>query len=71
MRLELRGFLAKELSEAVTFATPTFSWSLVEGAESYDLQVDNDPNFGSPEVNINTRQNTFTPTYTLANGTYY
>jgi len=71
MRFERTGFLAEELSESVTFATPTFSWSMVEGAESYDLQVDNDPNFGSPEVNINTRQNTFTPIFTLANGTYY
>jgi len=71
MRFERRGFLAQNLTESVTFATPTFSWSLVEGAESYDLQVDTDPNFGTPEVNINTRQTTFTPQFTLPNGFYY
>jgi len=65
------GFVAQNLSESVVFATPTFSWDMVEGAESYDLQVDNDPNFGSTEININTKQNSYTPTSTLANGTYY
>ena len=55
----------------MTFATPTFSWDMVEGAESYDLQVDDDPSFGSTAININTRQNSYTPTTTLANGQYY
>jgi len=44
---------------------------MVEGAESYDLQVDDDPSFGSTAININTRQNSYTPTSTLANGQYY
>jgi hypothetical protein len=71
MRFERVGFLAQNLTESVTFATPTFSWSMVEGAESYELQVDNDPKFGSPEISIITKQTTYTPLFTLANGTYY
>jgi hypothetical protein len=69
-RFEREGFKPTNLVTSVTFATPTFSWDMVEGAETYDLQVDNDPAFGSPEININTRQNSYTHTSTLANGTY-
>jgi hypothetical protein len=68
---ERQGFVPDNLQESVHFATPTFSWDLVEGAESYDLQVDNDPNFGSPEISANTAQVSYTPSGTLANGTYY
>lgn len=72
-RFEREGFSLKpeQLVVSVTFATPTFLWDMVEGAETYDLQVDNDPSFGSPEINVNTRQNTYTHTSTLANGSYY
>ncbi len=70
-RFERQGFTPVNLAESVTFATPTFSWDMVEGAKDYDLQVDNDPNFGSPTVSVNTSQNTYTTLTTLANGTYY
>ena len=70
-RFEREGFVPINLATSVTFATPTFSWDMVEGAESYDLQVDDDPSFGSTAININTRQNSYTPTITLANGQYY
>ncbi len=70
-RFERQGFVAQNLQTSVTFATPTFSWDMVEGAESYDLQVDDDPNFGSLTLNVNTRQNSYTDTHTLANATYY
>lgn len=70
-RFEREGFVP-ELSDAqVPYGTPTFSWAMVEGAEYYDLQVDDDPSFGSTAININTRQNSYTPTTTLANGQYY
>lgn len=70
-RFERQGFVPENLKTSVSFATPTFSWDMAEGAESYDLQVDNDPGFGSPEVSVNTKLNSYTPENTLANGTYY
>jgi len=70
-RFERKGFVPQNLQTSVTFATPTFSWDMVEGAESYDLQVDDDPSFNSPAININTRQNSYTDLSTLANATYY
>jgi hypothetical protein len=69
-KLERTGFVPQNLQESVTFATPTFTWDLVEGAESYDVALDDDPNFGSPKV-WNTTHNSLTPTEALANGTYY
>lgn len=70
-RFERLGFVPQNLQVSVTQATPTFSWEIAEGATSYDLQVDNDPNFGSREVDINTSQTSYTPTSTLGNGTYF
>ena len=70
-RFERSGFIPQNLHESVTFATPTFSWDIVEGAAYYEIQVDSDPNFGSVEVNANTSQTSYTPLGTLANGTYY
>ena len=68
---ERQGFIPQNLSTSVTFATPTFSWDIVEGAEYYNLQVDNDPGFGSPAISISTRQNSYTDDGTLGNSTYY
>ena len=70
-RFERRGFIPQNLKESVTFATPTFSWEMVEGAEAYDLYVDTDQNFGSPDINVRTGQNTYTHTSTLPSGLYY
>ena len=71
-RFERKGFTVQDLKTSVTFATPTFSWARMEGAETYDLQVDNDPNFASPEVSANnTGQNSYTPLTTLEKGAYY
>ena len=70
-RFERQGFVPQNLGTSVTFATPTFSWDMVEGAEDYDLQVDNDPGFGSTAINISTKQNSYTHTSTLANAIYY
>jgi hypothetical protein len=70
-RFDRQGFVPQNLHVSVNFATPTFSWDIVEGVTFYNLQVDNDPNFGSPEIFIDTAQNSYTPQGTLANGTYY
>jgi hypothetical protein len=68
---ERQGFIPQNLKTSVTFATPTFSWDIVEGVQYYDLEVDNDPGFGSPAIDITTRQNSYTDTGTLGNSTYY
>lgn len=70
-RFDRKGFIPTNLQESVTFATPSFSWDIVEGAQNYDLQVDTDPNFGSPDISTRTAQNSYTHTNTLNNGTYY
>ena len=70
--LDRQGFIPQNLQTSVTFATPTFSWDMVEGAESYDLQVDNDSGFGSPTINVSaTKQNSYTSTTALPDGIYY
>ncbi len=70
-RFEREGFVPQNLQTSVTFATPTFSWDMVEGAEFYDLQVSSDPSFNSAPININTRQNSYTDINTLPNALYY
>lgn len=70
-RFERQGFVPDLSVAQVPYGTPTFSWTKVEGAEYYDLQVDDDPSFGSTAININTRQNSYTPIVTLATGQYY
>lgn len=70
-RFERAGFIAQNLRTSVTFATPTFSWDMVEGATGYDLEVDNDPGYGSPEISVMTTRNSYTPSRTLEQGTYY
>jgi Chitobiase/beta-hexosaminidase C-terminal domain/Bacterial Ig-like domain (group 3) len=59
--------------------TPTFSWNRVLGANaatSYDLLVDNNNDFGSPEINVNVPQPGSNPVYhtpstNLAEGIYF
>lgn len=70
-RFEREGFTPEIKDTLEEYGTPTFSWDMVEGAESYDLQVDDDPSFGSTAININTRQNSYKWTSTLASGQYY
>jgi len=70
-RFERRGLVPQNLQESVTFATPNFSWDMVEGANNYDLQVDNDPNYGSLEIGARVAQNSYTPQNTLNSGVYY
>lgn len=70
-RFERKGFVPQNLQESVTFATPTFTWDKVEGAETYQLQVDNDPQFVTREVDVTISENSYTPLNTLFNGTYY
>jgi hypothetical protein len=71
-RFDRRGLVPENLQTSVTFATPTLSWDIVEGADSYELQVDSDPTFNPPnQVSVTTDSNSHTPTITLDKGTYY
>lgn len=52
-------------------STPELTWTTVDGADSYDIQVDNNSNFASPEVNEDELTGTSFVTDALADGTYY
>jgi len=65
------GLTAKNLQISVNWATPTFSWDMVEGASSYLLQVSNNPNFDPPIINQITPMTTYTPPESLKQGDYY
>jgi hypothetical protein len=71
MRFERKGFAPKDLQVTFTYDTPTFAWQRLEGAEAYELEVDNDPEFGSPEIKATTSQTTYSPVAALKPGTYY
>jgi len=51
--------------------TPYFDWSSLSGATSYQIQVDNDPSFSSPEIDTSTASSAYTPPSDLSYGTYY
>jgi hypothetical protein len=37
---------------AASYRTTVISWDAIPGASSYHLEIDDDPNFGSPEVDV-------------------
>jgi large repetitive protein len=59
---------APEDAATDTTGTPTFSWESLPNAKDYQLQVDNDSDFTSPEVDDTAA--TFERTPSLANGVY-
>ncbi len=65
------GVIPQNLQTSVTFATPTFSWDMAEGAQKYHLQVATDKNFGARVIDISTSNNSYTPTDALPQGHYY
>ncbi len=51
---------------------PVFEWTAIVGADSYTLEVDDDPAFGSPEISeTGVLGTTFTPAADLGEGTKY
>ena len=48
-----------------------FGWSNVAGAESYHLEVDDDPAFGSPELAVDVADSEYVPTTPFPDGTFY
>ncbi len=65
------GFTAQNLQISSAWATPTFSWDMVEGANTYRLQVSTDPGFNSIVINQVTPLTSYTPSVILAEGNYY
>jgi len=51
--------------------TPTFNWSSVSGAVSYDIQVSTSSSFSSLEINQTTSNTSYTPPTPLSAGTHY
>ena len=51
--------------------TPSFSWTNTSSATSYNILVDNNSNFSSPEINQSYSVLTCTPNTDLSAGTYY
>lgn len=49
---------------------PSLEWDAVSGADSYTVELDTDPSFGSPDQTQTDASTTFSPT-TLAKGTTY
>lgn len=50
-------------------ATPVLTWGRSAGATGYQVQIDNDSAFGSPEYSETTRNSRFVPSRNLARGT--
>lgn len=51
--------------------TPTFAWNNASHATEYQLQVDNNANFSSPEINTISPSLSYTPGSGLRDGTYF
>jgi hypothetical protein len=45
---------------ASSYRTTTISWAPIPGATSYHLEMDDDPNFGSPEVDVTVAGTSYT-----------
>ena len=52
----------------VSSNTPKLSWGRPSGAAKFEVQVDNDPGFGSPELNIATTNTRYVPKVLLRSG---
>ena len=71
---ELKGMPAQGLTITKDLWTPVLSWTLTEGAHSYDVEIDDDADFAYPRVlTRTTKMNTYIPdAITFIDGkTYY
>lgn len=55
----------------ITASKPNFQWTDPAGASTFNILVDNNSNFGSPEIDQTVSTNSFTPASDLLEGTYY
>jgi hypothetical protein len=63
--------LSPEGGSTVTTNTPEFSWESTPVGNTYQIQVDDNPDFLSREFDDSTADTNRTPTTALTNGTYY
>jgi hypothetical protein len=75
-RFKLDSRVPTNLGASPTDSTPTFGWDRVEGVGAYRLQVDDDANFSSPLIDIDTGATSYTPLEgttreAVRDGTYY
>ncbi len=64
--------LVSPVSGTVTAdTTPSFSWSAVANATQYQVQIDNNADFSSPEKNFTISGTSYTLSVPLAPGTYH
>jgi len=57
--------------EVLSETTPLLDWNSVAGATQYQVQVDNNSNFFSPEIDVTTVFTDHTPASPLGDDTYY
>jgi hypothetical protein len=71
VRFTKRMYRPATLSTEYEYTTPSFYWDRVEGAANYRIQVDNDFEFGSPQISEPVDSPSYTPPGSLADGTWY
>jgi hypothetical protein len=71
MRFERKGFTVKGLKVNFDQETPIFTWQRMESVAYYELEVDDDPEFGSPIIKDKTGQLLYNPVKELLPGIYY
>ncbi len=68
-RFTKMNYVPELMTEDYTFSQPTLRWDRVEGACYYNAVVDEDPNFGSPNIGATTVNISFTWDNILADRT--
>lgn len=71
MRFTKENYVPQTMSEEYVYATPTFRWDRIEGASHYLIEIDNDPEFGTPNYGGITDNNSYTPISGIADGTWH
>ncbi|MDX1413764.1 MAG: trypsin-like serine protease [Candidatus Promineifilaceae bacterium] len=70
-RLAAPNLLAPLNGSVVDIWTPTFEWSSMPWATEYQIQVDDDPDFSSPLIDVTVNTNSYSPTELLVEGDNY
>jgi len=63
--------LSPSNGDTISDTTPAFSWGNADGATSYHIQVDDDPDFDSPQIDQATSTTSYTPSSGLPEDTHH